>query len=551
MTRVVAEGPVGIVGAGPVGMALALLLDRHGVPTVVFDAQPGPFAQPRGNTHNARTMEHYRRLGIADRIRRLGLPQGHRTDIAYFTRYRGHELGRLRLPSETDRMRSCAAADATDQTPEPVLRANQMYVERFLHEHARTRPNIRLRHGWRVESFEQDAAGVTVLAERDGRRATWRTSFLVGCDGGQSAVRRAIGVRYEGAASVDSGVLGRRATAAWVRLPTLFGDLPEERRGWSYWAINADLACNLISLDGADEFFLLTSSVDPDADGPGVIGDLIARAAGAPTEVEVLGHRPWTPGSALVAERFGDRRVLLAGDAAHLFTPTGGFGMNTGVDDAANLAWKLAAVLQGWGGKGLLASYEAERRPVALRNTAAARRLNLALAEIDRPPELEEDSPAGARVRAATGAALTRYGESTHALGVQLGARYDGSAIVAGDEEPPPDLVDVYLPSAVPGGRAPHVWLDDWHGPGSSLHDRLGTGFTLLRLGSRPACGTGLRRAARRGGIPLATLDVPDPAARDVYGRDLVLVRPDQHVAWRGNAEPEDPDAVLAGLAGF
>ncbi|THA70113.1 monooxygenase [Streptomyces sp. A0958] len=542
--------PVAIVGGGPVGIMLALFLDRHGVRSVVFDEGENPYDVPRGNTHNARTMEHYRSLGISAPIRALGLPAEHPADIAYFTRYSGPELSRLKLASRARRMRQTAVAPATDQTPEPVHRANQMYVERFLYEHVRTRPNITLRLGRQVTDIEQDAEHVFLRAQpADGPAEHWTARFAVGCDGGRGLVRRSLGVRYDGEGALDQEVLGSRATAAHLRLPTFHRDVMTGRRAWSYWSLNSELAMNLISLNGADEFFLLTSSVAPDA-GPDDIADLVRRGAGMPLPVEVLGRRPWTPGVALVAERFTIGRILLAGDAAHLFTPNGGFGMNTGVDDAANLAWKLAGILAGWGGPGLLASYEAERRPTARRNTTAARELNMGLGAVERPAELEHPGPDGAAARARVGDQLRCYGERTHSLGVQLGARYDGSPVIAQDGPPPADSWGTYTPSSVPGGRAPHLWLDAWHGPGSSLYDRLGPGFTLLRLGGRAPTGKPLEAAAQAHGMPLTVLDVDQDAARDLYQRDLVLIRPDQHVAWRGDQLPQDPDALVALVTG-
>ncbi|MFJ4713593.1 FAD-dependent monooxygenase [Streptomyces sp. NPDC088785] len=542
---------VAVVGGGPVGLLLALFLDRYGVPSVVFDAGERPYESPRGNTHNARTMEHYRRLGISTVVRGLGLPADHPADIAFFTRYAGTELARLNLASRSRRSRQTSVAPATDQIPEPVHRANQMYVERFLYEHARTRPNITLRLGRRVTALEQDATHAEVLAEpADGPAEKWTARYVVGCDGGRSLVRRALGVRYAGAGALDQDVLGRRATAAHLRLPTFYREVMTGRRAWSHWALTGDMVMNLISLNGEDEFFLLSSSIDPDTAEDGRIAAAVERAAGRRLPVEVLSRRPWTPGVALVAERFTVGRILLAGDAAHLFTPNGGFGMNTGVDDAANLAWKLAGVLAGWGGRNLLASYEAERLPVAVRNTTAARELNAGLGSVERPPELEEDSPLGAETRARVGGQLRCYGERTHSLGVQLGARYDESPIVVPDGSPPADSWGTYTPSSVPGGRTPHLWLDTWHGAGSSLFDRLGQGFTLLRLSGAAPDVKPLQAAAQAHGMPLSVLDVEVDTARDLYERDLVLVRPDQHVAWRGNHLPEDPDGLVARVTG-
>lgn len=543
---------VAIVGGGPVGLMLALFLDRYGIESVVLNSEDAPQSSPRGNTHNARTMEHYRRLGISGAIRQLGLPQDHPTDIAYFTRYSAFELSRLALPTPGERMRTVLSAPRTDQTPEPVHRANQMYVEKFLFAHAASRPGITMRFGRQVREMRQDETGVTLVAERPdgGGVESWRAPYAVGCDGGRSFVRRTLGFGYVGQGSLDQEILGGRATAAHLRLPTFHTDVLTGRRAWSYWALNPELVMNLIALNGEDEFFLLTSSLDPRTTDHGQIAALVRGAAGAPLPVEVLSHRAWTPGAALVAERMQHGRIFLAGDAAHLFTPNGGFGMNTGVDDAANLAWKLAARTRGWGGPALLDSYESERRAIALRNTAAARELNTGLGNIDRPEALEAHSTRGEEARRRTGAQLSSYGERTHSIGVQLGARYDGSPLVVSDEEPPSDSMGTYTPTSIPGGRAPHMWLDEWRGPGSSLFDRFGAYYTLLRLGPEPPAAEALQKAAQAQGMPLKTVDLDDQDARDLYERDLVLVRPDQHVAWRGNDLPMNPDDLVARVTG-
>ena len=253
---------------------------------------------------------------------------------------------------------------------------------------------------------------------------------------------------------------------------------------------------------------------------------------------------------ALVAEGFWDRRVLLAGDAVHLFTPTGGFGMNTGIDDVDNLAWKLAAMVQGWGGGRLLRSYEIERMPIALRNTEAARRLTANIGETDIDSAIEQDSPGGASARRAAGAMLAQFSEQFGSIGVQLGARYDGSPIIADGGAPPADSLTAYTPTSVPGGRSPHLWIGEGRGRGSSLYDRLGRGFTLLRLGPRPPAASAIVDAAADLYMPLEVLDVADADARDLYDCDLALIRPDRYVAWRGNRPIADPQALLSQVSG-
>jgi 2-polyprenyl-6-methoxyphenol hydroxylase-like FAD-dependent oxidoreductase len=543
--------PVAIVGGGPVGLVLALFLDRYGVRSVVFNSDDGSRQHPKGSTQNARTLEHFRRLGISAEIRKLGLPADHPTDVAYFTRFNAWELCRIRMPSEAEKMRGVAAASATNQVPEPLLRANQMYVETFLLDHARTRANIVLRFGWEVDQLKADTDGVTLQAEKvaAGKRERWRARYVVGCDGARSFVRRTLGAVYRGFDALQQAYMGGRMVASHVRAPTLLRHCLGNRRGWQYWSINPERQMMLGALNGEDEYLVFTQQSEPGhAPGDVMIADMIFRAAGASLPLKILGHRPWTAGVALVSERFGEGRVLLAGDAVHLFTPTGGFGMNTGIDDAANLSWKLAAVLQGWGGPDLLSSYEIERKPIAVRNTIAARELAKRMASIPISPQMENVGADGEAARQKAGAHLATFGETFASIGVQLGARYDGSPIVAEDGPAPADDFIRYAPSSVPGGRAPHVWLDTGRGRGSSLYDRLGAAFTLLRLGATRIDTTALEDAARAAAIPLKVLDIGGEAARDLYDRDLALIRPDQHVAWRGNAMPDDPRNLWARL---
>ena len=544
--------PVAIVGGGPVGMMLALFLDLHGVRSVLFDTEETTRWHPKGSTEGSRSMEHFRRLGIAGEIRKLGLPADHPTDVAYFTRFGAHELARLRMPSADEVRRQVASSAKTDQIPEPIHRANQMHVERFLFEHAKTRPNIAMRFGWHVERFVQDGEGVqlTSLSGR-GEKQAWRARYLVGCDGGRSGVRRALGIKFRGAAGLEQQYFGGRMYSTYVRVPELYREFLSARRAWQYWAVNPEIRSSLIAVDGKEEFLFRTRASQPDRPPEdAVVADAMRRCVGAHVETQIIAHEPWTAGMALVAERYGDRRVLLAGDAVHLFTPTGGFGMNTGIDDASNLAWKLAAVLQGWGGSGLLSSYEAERMPVALRNTEAARQLTANIGETDVDPAIEQSTSAGEVARLTAGRMLATFGEQFASIGVQLGARYDGSPVIGEGGAPPADSLTTYVPTSVPGGRAPHVWLDAGRGEGSSLFDRLGRGFTLLRLGPRPSDASGMVETAKAGRVPLDILDIADSDIRDFYDCDLALIRPDQYVAWRGKGAMKDASGVLAQACG-
>jgi len=332
-----------------------------------------------------------------------------------------------------------------------------------------------------------------------------------------------------------------------VRAPDLLKMIPHNRC-WQYWTVNAKLRSNIVVLNGKDEFLFLSQLPEGhDEPDDAAIRRRLNDSLGKEMAVQFLGHWGWTPGQALVAEQFGSRRVFLCGDAAHLFTPTGGFGLNTGVDDAVNLAWKLAASVQGWGGPRLLAIYQTERQPIAVRNTGMAKALTRNVGNVPIDPVMEDDTPEGAAARRESGRVLSNFTEEFASIGIQLGARYDNSPLIVSDgAAPPPDDPSRYRPTSVPGGRAPHLWLADR----SSLFDHFGVGFTLLRFNGAAARTEGLQQAARIRGIPLKLLDVDLPEGRDLYERDLALVRPDQYVAWRGDKLPEDPDRLLAQVTG-
>ena len=283
--------PVAIVGGGPVGLMLALFLDRYGVRCVLFNTDDGSRQHPKGSTQNARTLEHFRRLGISEQVRKLGLPADHPTDVAYFTRFNAWELARVRMPSESQKMRAVAAACATDQVPEPLLRANQLYVEAFLLEYARTRPNIVLRFGWQVDWLEADADEVTLQAEAvtGGRRECWRAQYLVGCDGARSFVRRTLGAAYHGFGALQQAYMGGRMIASHIRAPTLLRACFGERRGWQYWSINPERQMMLGSLNGNDEFLVFAQQAEPHhVPDDSMIAKMIIRAAGAELPVQIL-----------------------------------------------------------------------------------------------------------------------------------------------------------------------------------------------------------------------------------------------------------------------
>ena len=542
-----------IVGGGPAGLITAIELGRRGVACVLLEDDTGPPQFPKANATTSRTMEHYRRLGFAHEIRALGLPEDYPQDIAYFTRYTGWELARL--PGLTRRQAAAAREEARSRwpTPEPLHRAQQMYIEAVLRKHAMQWSAASVRFGWRALGVERDAGALRVEAEGAGGRHAIECDYLVGGDGPRSLIRDALGVQYEGWAGEERDFMGGRMLALYLRSPAFY-EIVSGGSAWQYWAVNRERRGFIAAIDGRGRFVFYAQLPPGEPASEAFARAALAGATGRELPFELLGIGEWTAGFTLVAQRFHDRpeapRAFLAGDAAHLFTPTGGQGYNTAVDDASNLGWKLAAACAGWGGPRLLASYDAERRPIAQRNTGFARAMADSIGRIAIAPELEADSPAGVDCRRAMGARLLDHCRREFDIpGVHFGVFYGGSPIVAGDGTPAPvDEWHRYTPHGTPGARAPHLWLED----GVSIFDRMGMDFTLLVLqAGREPDARALRDAAGRRAVPLKVLDVRSEEARDIYGADLVLVRPDRHVAWRGNRAPADPAVMLARVTGW
>jgi 2-polyprenyl-6-methoxyphenol hydroxylase-like FAD-dependent oxidoreductase len=540
--------PVLISGGGPVGLVLAIELAWRGVRSVLVNTEPTTAVHPQGNTHNARTMEHYRRLGIADRVRAVGLPQDLTTDVIYLTRFTGHEFARIPMPSSSEKKRRIAERDMSFLTPEPIHRSSQFYVEPELFAHAQTLDEIDLRFGWELIEFDQQDDGVlsTIRNAETGETETIASRWLAGCDGAQGYTRRALEIPYRGEGGDEVAFFIGRMLSVYIDAPDIY-DVMKVDRVWQYWTVNGDGRMCIVTLDAKGKFVVLTrypESGEPDeAD---IIHD-IRNAMGAEIDIEIISVREWTAGNALVADRYGDGRVMLAGDSVHLFTPTGGFGMNTGVEDAVNLGWKFAAVHHGFAPEALLSTYETERRPIGIRNTQSSRKLASDVATIEVPEALEQDTDEGARARAVLGRHLSGFTEEFASLGIQLGARYDASPLIVADgTNPPPDSAVDYVPTACPGGRAPHVWLDD----GASIHDRFGKWFTLLKFGTADTDTASFEAAASAQNVPLDIVDIPEPAARDLYQCRFALIRPDHHVAWRGDALPADAAALIRQVSG-
>ena len=540
-----------IAGGGPCGLMLANELGRRGIGAILVDAKPGTAFSPQANATQARTMEHYRRLGFADEVRSLGLPPDFPTDIAYFTRFAKYELARFSLPSAREAKTMVASLSGSWSAAELPHRVSQKFVEQVLRKHAEALPGISVNYGWRMIDFRDTGPGVEVDVERvdGGERQTLSADYLVAADGPRSLVRNRFEFRWTGETGVVRDFFGGRMYAIYVNAPDFYRVVPHAP-AWMNVTFNRERRAFMATVDGKGQFAFHTQLRAHEDETRVTLDDaraMFRQGVGAELPVEVLSCDTWTAGHALVAEHFQRGRVFLGGDAVHLFTPAGGLGYNTAIEDAVNIGWKLAAVLKGWASPHLLDSYEAERKPLAVRNTGYAKRFAESLGNYEPVPEIEEAGEAGEAARAVAGKYLEAHGRSEFNIpGVTFGGRYDGSpAIVSDGTSPPPDAANQYVPSACPGGRPPHLWFPD----GTSLYDRFGFEFTLLRLGPNPPDASAFIQAARRADMELKIVDVSSQEARDLYGADLALIRPDQIVGWRGN-DASQAEYVLARTTG-
>lgn len=535
-----------IVGGGSVGLSLSAELAHHGVSNVVIEERHDVNPHPRANAVACRTMEYYRRWGVADALVAAGIPPENPADYYWVSSLNGREIHRLSLPSQAqlDELRRHTPFGPAERLHwSPYLKCNvgQNEVEEILRSHLAELEPAELRLGLRALSFdERDDHVETVVVDDDGNEQRIRSAYLVGCDGGRSVVRAGLGIGYGGEGGLAEFV------SVYFRAPELMSAHPLGPAN-IYFPLHRDHAGYLINWDRG-ESWTYHLQLRPGERWDEV--DAVARieaVLGASTPIAVESVQPWTA-HALTATSYGRGRVWLSGDAVHLFSPTGGFGMNTGVSDAVDLAWKLRGVLEGWGGPGLLATYETERRPVGVRNTALSRELyeRLAAAMVH-GDLLDEDSPEADRLRAELRAELIEQESLIASFGVLLGYRYPDSPICVADGTPEPaDHPQKYVPTSRPGHRAPHVWLT----PDEALYDRFGMGFDLIRTDPGQDV-TALVDEARRRGVPLTVVDVDPAAVGLVYDRALTLVRPDLMVAWRGDAAPADATALWDRVTGW
>lgn len=534
------ETPVLIAGGGPIGLLVAAEMSLRGVPCLLAEQGVEPTRFPKMDITNVRSMEHFRRLGIAEDVRRIAVPADHNFDVLYCSRHDEWELARFpyRSPAELAAL-SRLRNDGT-QPLEPYMRLAQSKLERLLREKAQSSTCVDARFGCEVVSLEQDADGVTTTI-RDvatGDEQQVRSQYVCGCDGGSSVVRKALGIPLVGDFRVG--------TVYMVHFRST--DLELLQRFGQSWHVQSP-TCTLIAQDDEQEWtaqMTLPPGADEDALDP---RKALVEALGRDFEFEVLLASTWSP-HLVTATRYGQGRVWLAGDSAHQLIPTGGYGMNTGVIDAANLSWKIAAAVEGWAGPALLDSVDAEQRPIGVRSVRGSWinmdvRIQIQMAYFTRFSKVHEDSEAGVAQRREMGRLILDLGnEENESFGIEMGHSYWDSPVVVQEGWKRPDDRVRYEPTTVPGHRLPHLFVDE-----QPVYDRLGLGFSLLCLADGLDVSAFERAAADRS-MPLAVVQLREDNARKVYARDLILVRPDQHVCWRGNDVPFDPGVVLDRVRG-
>lgn len=532
--------PVLIVGAGPVGLALAGDLAWRGTPSWLIERGDGVITQPKMDMVGVRTMEFARRWGIADWVRNSPYPRDYPQDNVYLESLTGFEFGREVIPPKDLEAKPIQSPEKRERCPQDMF---DPIMQRFVRQFS----EVALKYETELTAFiEQDDKVVATLRDvRSGETYEISCDYLVGTDGGASFVRQAAGIQMTG-----TPILTHTVNIIF-RTPDL-PSLHDKALAYRFIFIGPEGTwLTIVAINGSDRWRMsIVGDHQKREFSEEEIRALIVRAVGREFEFEIESIMPWVRRE-LVADSYGTRRVFIAGDAAHLMSPTGGFGMNTGMGDAVDLSWKLDGVLKGWGGAGLLASYEIERRPVAQFNVAeSSTNLKLMLEPRKTPPPAEIFMPG-----AEHDAARARYGQwygdmmkrEWYTIGVHLGYSYNHSPVVVPDGEPiPPQQSATYVQTTSPGARAPHVWLAD----GRSTLDLFGRGFVLLRLGNDAPDVEDIARAAAAVGLPLEVVQLAEPAVVAAYERKLVMVRPDGHVCWRADAVPADVDQVIAVVRG-
>ncbi len=547
------DAPVLIVGGGPVGMTMALCLAKRGIASYLVeirDAETLP--DVKCNHIAARSMELFRSLGISQDLRAAGLPDDYPHSVSYRTSTLGEEIARIHIPGRSTRLTDHSGPDGNWPTPEPPHRINQRYIEPILRRHVQQESLITCLYKHQVLSFMQDEQQVTVQVQNlempHAQPFTLHAAYLVGCDGGRSMVRKGMGAKLVGDEVVQ------RVQSTCIRAPSLIAHM-KAPPAWAMFTVNPRRSGNIYAIDGKEVWLIHNYLRDNEADFEAVDRDWAIRTilgVDDNFEYEVMSKEDWF-GRRLVSDKLQDGRVFVAGDAAHLWVPYAGYGMNAGLADAANLAWHLAAQLEGWADPQALLAYEKERHPITEQVSRFAMNHAHAMSQRRRqiPDNLEEDSSEGQAARQTFGQDLYDLNVQQYCCaGLNFGYYYDQSPVMVYDDERAPDYsMGSFVPSTVPGCRAPHFWLAD----GQSVYDALGPAYTLFCFKQAVSSDVmALQSQAHALKMPLTVLDVSDVSDLPLeYKHALVLVRSDAHTVWRGNSlTPQTAHAVVAKLCG-
>ena len=530
------DASVIVVGAGPVGLALAINLGRAGIKTILLERNPEPQFLPKMERCNARSMEMFRRIGLSKKIRDAGLREDCPMDVFIVEDLTKPALLEEKHPSIQTFQGKIKECKDLSMPLEPYQLISQYTLEPLLKAEAEALQSVEVLFGHEFMEFSQSDDGVSVrFKDSDGQSKTLTAAYLVGCDGGSSPIRKQLGIKLRG----EGGILELQQALFYCeelfeRLP--HGSGPGQGRHYH----RADAEHTFLIMQDSTKHWSLHATV-PDVEA---MKRKFEEIVGFPVNYELLSCAPWRQ-NLLLADRYREGRVFLAGDSVHLVIPTGGLGMNTGVGDAFDLAWKLIGTLKGWGGPELLDSYEIERRQVGDRNVGASRYANVGRQKWRSiaTDEIFSGTEAGESLkRKLIQVADSEQRKGNRMIGAELGYRYVDSPCIDNIPGGPEHRVGEYNPNVWPGSRLPHCWLDD----GSALQDQLPETYILLSLGNKSLDTSKLRQSYEKIGAPVAEVRIESNRLRDLYGFDLLVLRPDMHVAWRGNDAPPNTQEIAS-----
>lgn len=530
------DASVIVVGAGPVGLALAINLGRAGIKTILLERNPEPQFLPKMERCNARSMEMFRRIGLSKKIRDAGLRADCPMDVFIVEDLTKPALLEEKHPSIQTFQGKIKECKDLSMPLEPYQLISQYTLEPLLRAEAEALQSVEVLFGHEFMEFSQSDDGVSVRFEdSDGQPKTLMAAYLVGCDGGSSPIRKQLGIKLRG----EGGILELQQALFYCE--ELFERLPHGNgpgQGRHYHRADADHTF-LIMQDSTKHWSLHATVPDAEA-----MKRKFEEIVGFPVDYELLSCAPWRQ-NLLLADRYREGRVFLAGDSVHLVIPTGGLGMNTGVGDAFDLAWKLIGTLKGWGGPELLDSYEIERRQIGDRNVGASRYANVGRQKWRSiaTDEIFDGTDAGELIkRQLIQVADSEQRKGNRMIGAELGYRYVDSPCIDNIPGGPEHRVGKYNPNVWPGSRLPHCWLDD----GSALQDQLPETYVLLSLGKKSLDTSKLRQSYEKIGAPVTEVRIESDRLRDLYGFDFLVLRPDMHVVWRGNDAPQNPQEIAS-----